>query len=488
MASVERRFAELLSLALDGACSDSEREEFARLEQQHPHLVLGSVDTIFTHNLLQWQSEDLSECIALELAANAREKASVRSASSASSGSLRNWWGAAAAVLLLAAGVVAWQVLQFPATQDRIIAEVVAETGVTWANESTALRNGHSIVPGLLQIDAGAFTLQFLAGPTVKIVGPASVVVESAMLLHLDRGQATARVPESSKGFAIRTPVAKVVDQGTEFGVSARDDGRTDVIVFEGRVDVRERAGALLQPRSMIIGEAARIDALGSIDRIMEIGRDTSGKWWTNNPESGKYLIARVNDNIVTDVSDLFTCYQTTYGGLQDDALAYADNPHHQWNGLTAEGLPDFLRGADYIKTFNDYRYRQDFKLTIMIAKSTNLYVFADNRIPPPDWLKDQFEDTNVDIGLDEGPWLQQAEEKYRPLDKNKTAKGGGNSIDNIFSVWRRRCVESGPVVLGDAGKWATEGRQGRAMYAIAVTPLDDDVPAVPPPPEENGI
>ena len=175
----------------------------------------------------------------------------------------------------------------------------------------------------------------------------------------------------------------------------------------------------------------------------------------------------------------MFTCYQTTYGGLQDDALAYADNPYHQWNGLTAEGLPAFLRGADYIKTFNDYRYRQDFELTIVISKPTNLYVFADNRIPPPDWLKEQFEDTGVDIGLDEGPWLLQAPEKYRKLDKNTTAVGGGNSIDNTFSVWRRRCVHPGAVTLGNAGKWATEGKRGRAMYGIAATPFEDSQPHV---------
>jgi hypothetical protein len=139
--------------------------------------------------------------------------------------------------------------------------------------------------------------------------------------------------------------------------------------------------------------------------------------------------------------------------------------------------LPEFLRGADYIKTFNDYRYREDFELTIEIARPTNLYIFADNRIPPPVWLKQQFEDTGVDVGLDEGPWMRQAPEKYRSLDKNTTAVGGGNSIDNTFSVWRRRCVDPGPVMLGSAGKWATEGKQGRAMFGIAATPLDDSRP-----------
>jgi hypothetical protein len=293
--------------------------------------------------------------------------------------------------------------------------------------------------------------------------------------VHLDRGQATARIPDSSRGFTIKTPVAKLVDQGTEFGVIARDDGMTDVVVFEGRVDVEDMAGSQLRSRSLVIGEAARIDSLGSIGRIMEIGRDNSGLWWTTDgANADERLIASVNDNIVTDVSDRFTYYQTNYGGLQDDALAYADNPHHQWNGLTSDGLPEFLRGADYIKTFNDYRYRQDFQLTIEIARPTNLYVFADDRIPPPDWLKHQFEDTGVDVGLDEGPWLYQVPEEYRALDKNTTAVGGGRSIDNVFSVWRRRCEEPSLVTLGDAGAWASEGKQGRAMYGIAATPLED--------------
>jgi ferric-dicitrate binding protein FerR (iron transport regulator) len=487
MASAEHRFAELLSLVLDGACSDAEREEFARLQRENPRLVVGHLDTIFTHSLLQWQSEDISDCMTLELAAKARDDVAEPTAAHSARYSRRTFWAAGAAVLLVAAGFAAWQVVRAAAV-DQPIAEVVAQSGVTWATDSTALVNDNLVVPGRLQNKAGSFTLQFRSGPTVRIAGPTSLEIKSAMLVYLDRGQATARVPESSKGFAIKTPVAKVVDQGTEFGVAARDDGKTDVIVFEGRVDVQEMAGPLLQPRSLIIGDAARIDALGSIDRIMEIGRDTSGQWWTKDPGTDKYLIASVNDNIVSDVSDMFTCYQTTYGGLQDDALAYADNPYHQWNGLTAEGLPAFLRGADYIKTFNDYRYRQDFELTIVISKPTNLYVFADNRIPPPDWLKNQFEDTGVDIGLDEGPWLRQAEEKYRKLDKNTTAVGAGKSIDNTFSVWRRRCVNPGPVTLGNAGKWATEGKRGRAMYGIAATPMDAPQPASDAAPRGSGI
>jgi hypothetical protein len=112
------------------------------------------------------------------------------------------------------------------------------------------------------------------------------------------------------------------------------------------------------------------------------------------------------------------------------------------------------------------------FKMTIEFSKPANLYVFADNRIPPPAWLVEQFEDTGADIGLDEGPWLDAIPPEYRKFDVNTTAVGAGNSIDNVFSVWRRRCVDRKPITLGSAGNWGTEGGQGRSMYGIAATPL----------------
>ncbi len=434
MVSDEQRFAELLSLALDNACSDAERDELAQLAAKHPQLIVESVGEIFTHTLLEWQSEDISECMKLELAASAHDQLKVPRATTALRPTRRLLWRFAAAILLIAIGFGSWQIAGIR-LRNSPIAEIIAQDDLTWTSNSTALRDGNLIVPGRLENRTGSFTLKFRSGPIVRIAGQTSLDIKSALLVHLERGQATARVPESGKGFAIKTQEAKVVDQGTEFGVFARDDGVTDVIVFEGRVDLHETAGAVLPPRSLTIGDAARINSIGAVDRIMEVGRDTSGGWWTTRPSSAR-LIASVKDNIVSDVSDMFTCYQTTYGGLHDDALAYADNAYHQWNGLSDEGLPEFLRGADYIKTFNDYRYRQDFELTLEIAKPTNLYVFADNRIPPPEWLKSQFEDTGVDIGLDEGPWQR----KFP------------NSIGNSIRTLRPSVVAKASTILFPSG------------------------------------
>jgi hypothetical protein len=464
MTPSEKRFDELLSLELDGVATDAERDELSELVKANPRLVAGCVETVFAHSMLQWRSEDISECISLESSAVIEERVAERSLSNH-----RRGWFLAAALVFIALFSAIWYSRQ----PVQLLAEIVAEQGVVWSTDSSALQEGQWISKGRLQNDAGSFTLKFTGGPTVKVAGPATLDIESAMLVHLNSGQVTARIQKSNKGFAIKTPVARVVDQGTEFGVAARPDGKTDVIVFEGRVDVQEMAGVNRQPQSLVIGNGARIDDQGDMNRIVQIGRNVSGGWWTENSNLSGHAIAEIHDNIVADVSNKFVCYQTTYGGLEDDTLAYADNPNHQWNGLTAEGMPEFLRGADYIKTFNDYRYRQDFEMTVVLTRPANLYVFADNRIPPPAWLIESFEDTGIDIGLDEGPWLDQAEDKFRRLDVNTTAVGGGESIDNVFSVWKRACFVAGPITLGDAGTWATEGGQGRAMYGIAATPLE---------------
>ena len=325
---------------------------------------------------------------------------------------------------------------------------------------------------GRLSSSSGEYTLQFRDGSTVRVVGQASLEIKSKMLVQLDHGQATANVPDGSIGFTITSALVNVVDQGTQFGISV-DNGRTDVVVFDGKVDVKSNLSRSGTQQRLTQGEAVKVDSQGAISRLADVRRDVDGRWWSGDrPNADTNVIARVSDNIGGG-AETYACYQTTFHGLHDDALAFSDNPHHQWNGLTADGLPDFLRGADYIKTFNHYRYMEYFKMTIELARPANLYVFADNRIPPPDWLVEQFEDTGVDIGLDEGPWLDNIPREYRKFDVNTTAVGAGNSIDNVFSVWRRRCADGNPITLGNAGEWGAEGEQGRSMYGIAATRLD---------------
>jgi hypothetical protein len=485
MDTLKRRFTELTSRALDGLCTAEERNELSRLAGQHPELVDGFVDEAVLHALLTWHSGNiLTELVPPEGPVDVTQDEIVAARLSPSKLASSRVFLAVAAILMLCSGVVLWRGFSIWQSADTVIAEVVDSSGVNWLAGTTALSGGNAIVPGHLESRDGEYTLKFRSGPIVRVAGTASLDIKSNMLIELKQGQITAQVPPASVGFTIDSPLVNVVDQGTQFGVSV-GNGRADVVVFDGKVDLNSKFREEENPTRLTQGDCVQVNELGAMARVADVRRDIQGRWWTDERSgpSGQ-VIASVSDNIHSgEAGKKFACYQTTFEGLQEDALAYSDNPHHQWNGLTADGLPSFLRGADYIKTFNDYRYIEIFELKVELAQPANLYVFFDDRVDLPDWLTANFEDTGVDIGLDEGPWLLQADEvvqdeEFRKVDVNTTSIGGGNSIDNVFSVWRRRCVDGGTISLGNAGVWGDDrigigGKGGRAMYGIAATPLD---------------
>jgi len=474
MDTAERQFVRLTHVVMDGIATDAERDELARLSVAHPELVSAVVGELMIDAFLKWQSGSIVDGLPFVGDGVATKQ---NSPPYPSRKSIPVWSWMIAATVLIATGLAAWKHLGMNAV-DSVIADIIDQQGVTWADESTALAANDTIQRGRLSSTGGEYTLQFRDGSTVRVVGDASLNIKSKMLVQLDHGQATANVPDGSEGFTISSALVDVIDQGTQFGISV-DNGRADVVVFDGKVDLQPKLGNSSGQTRLNQGDCIHVDQSGSISRLADVRRDVQGRWWTDERASDGHVIARVSDNIHSgDGGKTFACYQTTFEGLHEDALAYSDNPHHQWNGLTSSGLPAFLRDADYIRLFNDYRYIEQFEIRVELARPANLYVFFDDRVETPDWLTTNFEDTGVNIGLDEGPWLID-DEKYREFDVNTTASGGGNSIDNIFSVWRRRCVEGGTVSLGNVGEPGNDrigfsGKGGRAMYGIAATPLDE--------------
>lgn len=492
----QSRFAYLTRTVLDGIASEDEASELRQALTERPELALEVLDELTIDALLKWQSGSIIEgtppidAPSVEQSTTDTLPIANRESPATVSGQpspTRLWPPFLAAALLLMTAVASWTLsgnqTTTPPLADPLIADVVHSNGVLWSDDTTALVGEGAVCRGLLKSEGGEYTLQFRDGSKVEVSGPATLDIQSRMLVLLERGRVTADVPFSDIGFTITTPHVDVIDQGTQFGIST-EHGRTDVVVFDGKVDVQSKLDLNRKQQRLSSGDAIKVDRLGKIDRLVDVRRDVDGRWWSGDQSLGDdHLVTRVYDNIGSSdernkdryedaYKDTYIGYQTVAGGLHEEALAYTDNPNHEWNGLTPDGIPGFLRGADYIKTFNDYRYMEYFQMTVELSGPADLFVLADNRIPPPEWLTAGFEDTRVDIGLDEGPWLDNVDPEYQAYDVNTTAVGPGESIDNVFSVWRRRCPEGGPVVLGHAGVLGAEGNQGRAMYGVAVTPL----------------
>jgi len=460
MGSAQTRFRELLDGMLDRSSSDSQQKEFVQLLEANPQLNEDLVEDLRTHGLLQWQSTEMG------LAAPQPPAVIPMSIPSESFGShifrivRSRWTWAAASILLMVSALIGWQQVRLARSRQLVLAEIVDPQQAIWAEGSSALIDSEHIVAGKLEMTSGRCTLRFRSGATVWIKGPVSLNIISDMLIKMDAGLATAHVPEWAQGFSIETPTVHVTDLGTKFGVMARGKS-TDVVVFEGKVDLKSTAQVSLETKQLKQGEGVRIDNQGRLNRIVEVHSDPYGEEWssTQTPAGSDATIKSIHDNIPS--ADSPTYYDITRRGLRDDCRAYVDSVS-EWNGLTSAGLPNFLLNADYVRTCNNYRYMDYLEITLELARPAMLYVFFDRRVKPPSWLTEQFENTGMDIGLDEGPW-------FKGDTKHTLGVGGGQSIDQVFSVWRRRC--DGPEVIKMGRMGSMKG--ARAMYGIAATPLE---------------
>ena len=115
------------------------------------------------------------------------------------------------------------------------VAIVTKSINISGANQ--ILENGTAVEQGELRFASGIIQLEMFSGVTLLIEGPARLNIHDVMNLSCYEGQIRARVSEQAQGFSIKTGDAKLVDLGTEFGITVNNEGKTDVFVYEGEVD-----------------------------------------------------------------------------------------------------------------------------------------------------------------------------------------------------------------------------------------------------------
>lgn len=322
-------------------------------------------------------------------------------------------------------------------------------------------------------VTEGQIQVTFESGAIVTLYAPAMMEVISPMRGRAIRGKLAADVGDGAQGFTIETPRATVVDLGTVFGVEVGDEGATDVVVFKGAVDLHfDGPGGTEEqatPHRLTSGEAVRIDKGGTPSRIVSISSDrfSSPVGPAGSEVTRPVLISTVTDNIDRD-RDNWNYYEIVHGGMREDAKAFVDRVAHEWNGLDATGMPEFLNGGDYVKTFNNDKYVRDLELFVTIDHSCRLYVLLDDRVPPPAWLRHQFHDTGYDIGLDVGPFYRVEDSVL--VEDRQPGVGPGVAVDEVVSIWE--CTFDKPQVV-HLGSIEADHRYVN-MYGIVAVPLED--------------
>ena len=145
------------------------------------------------------------------------------------------------------------------------IALVTRIVDAKWKLNQKKFAVGDALPPGKLSFDSGFVQIEFFSGATVILEGPAELNLISSELAQVARGRLRAQVPPAARGFTLEIDDIKVVDLGTEFGVSVSPDGSdTSIQVFDGEIEFRTPK---TEKQLLVAGQALTREANGKIQR-----------------------------------------------------------------------------------------------------------------------------------------------------------------------------------------------------------------------------
>ena len=440
MSPDQNEFEGLCHAVLEGAASDAQRGRLRELLHADAGLRAEFQTQLRLHALLSWQHGRGTDVPAEPVMKSVPQKVT----------RWRAWrpaLAAAAAVVLLAAG---WVLQSF---RSGVALEILTADSVPFAA-------GQRVSLHRLKLDSGAMKFRLESGALVEVDGPADIELLSAMHLRVFNGNVTTDVGDKARGFVIETANARVVDLGTRFGVAVGQAGDTDVVVFEGKVDVfdpaRKSSG---QPplASLTEGDAVRMNTARIPERIGSVPVRADSR--AVAAQSGPRIVTAVTDNLIEKGFNRY--YGVAAGAMQDNARSYTTMTRARWHAVAGAEFPEELRGADVVATFHDDRHDRDLHIRLEVGAPCSVYVLLDVRGPVPDWVQAGYRDTG--IRLRSGPWNPVAIVRDVAPDSN-------GHLYVTCAVWRKDVPAAGIVELGPP--YAQGQPANRAMYGIAVQAL----------------
>lgn len=154
------------------------------------------------------------------------------------------FYGGIAAVVAVAAAII-WPMIDPQTTPDNAnrgpqfieVATLVEEFEAKWEQGSHRIAVGEAVFNEKIMLTEGFAKLRFKDEAEVILEAPCEFEPVSETELRITRGKLIAQCrTQASKGFVVRAGNARIVDLGTEFGVTVAEDRTLEAHVIEGEV------------------------------------------------------------------------------------------------------------------------------------------------------------------------------------------------------------------------------------------------------------
>lgn len=153
---------------------------------------------------------------------------------------LQGWTFALTAALLLALGLAPLVWRPYVPKSARPVATISSSRMLPRASGQPQLNNAR-LQPGTVRLAGGEARIRFASGADVFLAGPTVLGVTNRDESALFAGRMAARIYQPGLPFLVETPSVRVIDFGTEFGVSVNPQGQTDVHCFDGEIEIQSR-------------------------------------------------------------------------------------------------------------------------------------------------------------------------------------------------------------------------------------------------------
>lgn len=249
------RVIELVGRLCDDEISEDEVSELETIFKQHAEARRLYHLTVSLHR-------DLESCDIVEAQSVATR--SQRRQTVVNGLATRSWVSiAVAASLLIAVSFFGLRSFRSENSTVQAIATVTDAVDVKWGSEQSAIGIGDGVPTGRIQLTSWTVCLTFQHGVVMTVESPADFEIVDKEHVTLHDGRIVAYVPDGAEGFTVTTDAAEVIDLGTEFAVTASKDGSSDVIVFDGEVELAARNTGEPAPQRVVAGLAYHVDRDG---------------------------------------------------------------------------------------------------------------------------------------------------------------------------------------------------------------------------------